>query len=258
MSRWFRHYAGLTADPKFGGIARRGKTTKERVVFVWCCLLESAAEVNDGGRFGIDADSIADLLSCDTADVEAIIAQMRASGLVDGDKLVKWADRQFESDTSASRTRRYREKKRHGDGGVTSRDGGVTPPETETETEAELPVETPEPNFKKPEHDNRADASRSPRTGKAYVFEAGIIRLIGRDFERWEKAWPNISLRGELEGLAGAAQREHDNGGSWFHMCAGALAKRDREAKLAVESIKANALAMANAPAPRKPAYLGP
>lgn len=110
----------------------------------------------------------------------------------------------------------------------------------------------------KSESDSRADASRSPRKATAYVFEAGIIRLVQRDFERWEKAWPNISLRGELEGLAGVAQREHDSGGSWFHFCAGVLAKRDREARLAVERIKAEAIAAASAPAPKKPAYLGP
>lgn len=84
MSRWFRHYAGLTTDPKFGGGARRAKATRERVVFVWCCLLESAAEVNEGGRFSIDAGRIANVLSCDTAAVQAILDQMEAAGLVAG------------------------------------------------------------------------------------------------------------------------------------------------------------------------------
>ena len=36
------------------------------------------------------------------------------------------------------------------------------------------------------------------------------------------------------------------------------LAKKDEERKLAVEQIKANAIAAANAPAPKKPVYLGP
>ncbi|MET0531381.1 MAG: hypothetical protein ABW003_24120 [Microvirga sp.] len=245
MSRWFRHYAGLTTDPKFGGVARRAKATRERVVFVWCCLLESAAEVNEGGRFSIDADSIADVLSCDTAEVQTILDQMEATGLVAGSTIGKWADRQFESDTSASRTRRYREKKRRGDEPVTSRDGGVTPPETESETDTERSlVELIEPLPEKPESDIRADASRSAPETSRYFFEAGVIRLNERDFRKWEAAYPNISLRSELTGLAGWAGEQKN----WFHAVPGALAKREREARLAVERIKAEALANANAP----------
>lgn len=254
MSRWFRHYAGLTADPKFGGIARRSKATKERVVFVWCCLLESAAEANDGGTFGIDADSIADLLGCDTADVEMILAQLEAAGLVGSGRVAKWASRQFENDTSASRTRRYRDRKRHGDVTATGGDATVTPPETETETETELSVEPPKSSPEKPEPHSAAAAPAAPGAKRRYFFEAGVIRLNEPDFRKWEEAFPNVSLRSELMGLAGWASEQTN----WFFAVPGALAKRDREARLAVERIKAEAIAAASAPAPKKPAYLGP
>lgn len=254
MSRWFRHYAGLTADPKFGGIARRAKATKERVVFVWCCLLESAADANEGGAYGIDADSIADLLGCETAEIEAILQQFEAAGLIGAGRIAKWADRQFESDTSASRTRRYRERKRLGDDDVTSQAVTVTPPETETDTDTELPVEPPESHSEKPEPDIGAAAPRSARGGRTYFFESGVIRLTEPDFRKWEQAFPNVSLRSELLGLAGWAGEQ----ANWFFAVPGALAKRDREARLAVERIKAEAIAAASAPVVKKPAYLGP
>ncbi|MCC0808569.1 hypothetical protein FPV16_20560 [Methylobacterium sp. W2] len=253
MSRWFRHYAGLTTDPKFGGVARRSKASRERVVFVWCCLLESAAEVNEGGRFAIDADSIADVLSCETAEVQAILDQMEASGLLADSRVGKWADRQFESDTSASRTRRYREKKRHGDDTVTSRDGGVTPPETETETDTELAlVEPPEPLPEKPETDTRTAASRSVPGASRYFFESGVIRLTQPDFLKWEAAFPNISLRSELTGLTGWAGEQ----ANWFFAVPGALAKREREARLAAEQFRLEAKAKAEAPRPKPYGYV--
>ncbi len=115
----------------------------------------------------------------------------------------------------------------------------------------ELFPETSEP-------DNAAAASRTARAGRSYFFEAGIIRLNEADFRKWERDFPNLNLAGELRGLAGWATEEAKTGRSWFFAVPGALAKRDREARLAVEQIKANAIAAANAPAPKKPAYLGP
>lgn len=102
----------------------------------------------------------------------------------------------------------------------------------------------PEPLPEKPESDSRADASRSAPETSRYFFEAGVIRLNERDFRKWETAYPNISLRSELTGLAGWAGEQKN----WFHAVPGALAKREREARLAVERIKAEALANANAP----------
>lgn len=133
MSRWFRHYSGLTTDPKFGGIARRAKTTRERVVFVWCFILESASDAQDGGAFDNDADAIADVLGCETESVAAIIDEMQRMGMVDGGRVCRWSERQYESDTSTERSRKFRERKRNGN--ATLHERCATPPDTETDTD---------------------------------------------------------------------------------------------------------------------------
>lgn len=126
---------------------------------------------------------------------------------------------------------------------------GVNPPDKAQKPEARVQIEeeggtTVLPLPEKPESDIRADASRSTPETSRYFFEAGVIRLNERDFRKWEAAYPNISLRSELTGLAGWAGEQKN----WFHAVPGALAKREREARLAVERIKAEALANANAP----------
>lgn len=113
MSRWFRHYAGMCADPKFGGIARRAKVGRDRVVFVFSCILESASERNNGGSYEWDADAVADLLNCETDEIQRVHAELEASGLVEAGHISSWAKRQFESDkdaTAAERQRRFRDK----------------------------------------------------------------------------------------------------------------------------------------------------
>lgn len=148
MSRWFRHYAGMMRDDKLVSVAIRSKQTIERVVWVWGAILENAAEVDENGRFDVDAAEIAYFLRADEADIHAVIAGLEASGRIASHCVVKWGDRQFQSDRSASRQAAYRERKRSestgSDDKQTSCDAGVTSPsrhgdapETETDTETE-------------------------------------------------------------------------------------------------------------------------
>ncbi len=146
MSRWFRHYAGMCRDDKLVSVAIRSKQPIERVVWIWAAILESAAEIDDGGRFSVDEAEIAYFLRADEADVHSVFVGLCNSGRILEDRVAKWSDRQFQSDRSAERQRRYRE--RHRDGGEQEpnpdRDDEVTSPkrqrdapETETETETE-------------------------------------------------------------------------------------------------------------------------
>lgn len=97
---------------------------------------------------------------------------------------------------------------------------------------------------KKEKEDTRAGrADRRPR----YAFECGVIRLTPSDYEAWEAAYPSINLNAELRGLTEWAGKQGKN---WFMAVSGALAKKDREARLAVERIRAEATAKANAPPP--------
>ena len=146
MSRWFRHYAGMMRDEKLVTVAIRSKQSVERVVWVWGAILESAAEIDDAGRFEVDAAEVAYFLRADTADIQNVMDALELSGRIAASCVVKWGDRQYQSDKSVERQARYRERLRakksnnnevleNSDVTVTSRDGIVTPQETDTETD---------------------------------------------------------------------------------------------------------------------------
>ncbi len=121
MSRWFRHYAGMMRDPKFAMVSIRTKQPVERVLFVWCCALESAAEINDCGRFDVSTEEIAYFLHCKPQQIQTVKSELETIGLFSDGIISKWSSRQFESDTSASRMRKLRAKNGHGDVTETSR-----------------------------------------------------------------------------------------------------------------------------------------
>lgn len=147
MSRWFRHYAGMMRDEKLVRAAVKAKQPVERVIWVWGAILESAAEVNDGGRYEFDAGEAAYFLRCDVSDLECILASLEGFGRLAAGVVVRWGDRQYSSDSAAERQRRYRERRaagatvsvneRDSDGAKPSRDGGVTLQEAETELDTE-------------------------------------------------------------------------------------------------------------------------
>jgi len=166
MSRWFRHYAGLCRDAKLISVAIKSKQTIERVVWVYSAILESASEIDDGGRYQIDHAEIAYFLRADESDISSVEDALCSVQRVSDGIVVKWADRQFQSDRSAERTRRYRDRNAgSGDNDkhakretsqssdVTSQTRHCDAPETETETETDISslrsdsADAPQPNF---------------------------------------------------------------------------------------------------------------
>lgn len=146
MTRWFRHYAGMSRDEKLVSVAIKSRQTIERVIWVWGAILESAAEIDDAGIYRFDEAEAAYFLRADEADILAIVSALEASGRLAGGCVVKWGNRQFSSDRSKERVAAYRERKRservqpdvippsrNGDVTLQSRHGNA--PETETETE---------------------------------------------------------------------------------------------------------------------------
>ncbi|GAA4108700.1 hypothetical protein GCM10023067_04430 [Aminobacter aganoensis] len=141
-------------DEKLVRVAVRVKQPVERVVWVWGALLESAAEINEGGRFEFDTGEAAYFLRCDDADMGSILAGLESLGRIGGGMVAKWGERQYDSDGAKERQRRYRERiksksdvqQRDRDHNVTqenvtrdvtqpSRDGEVTAQETDTDTD---------------------------------------------------------------------------------------------------------------------------
>lgn len=150
MSRWFRHYAGMMRDDKMVRVALKSGQTIERVLWIWGAILESAAEIDDGGRYDLDEVEVAYFLRANEEDVSAVLAALKNAGRINRSRVTKWSERQFQSDRSAARVAAYRERKRgktkentdvsqrSGNVDVTLHDRYGNAPETETDTEVTL------------------------------------------------------------------------------------------------------------------------
>jgi len=126
MSRWFRVYDDLLNDPKCQRLT-------PDLFKTWVnCLC--AASKNNGVLPPIEELSF--LLRLSDEQTGAHVDALVASGLVDetddGLEPHNWANRQYQSDTSNERVKRYRDKKRNVTPTVT-----VTPPDTDTDTDTE-------------------------------------------------------------------------------------------------------------------------
>ena len=123
MSRWFRFYDCVVDDPK-------AQRLPPHLFKTWVNLLCLASRSN-----GVipPVDDVAFSLRISTTDAQAQIDELIGVGLLDirPDKRFEphnWAARQFQSDTSKERTRKYRKRKTENGCDVTVT-AGVTPPE---------------------------------------------------------------------------------------------------------------------------------
>lgn len=140
MSRWYRAYEGTVTDAKLGEAAMIAEVSRSVSIAAWHCLLESAASKNNCGGHETNPRRVALILSEPAERITALFAAFDEIGLTLEGAISAWKKRQHESDSSTSRTRKWREKKAQktaecdgGDGNETSRDA----PETEAETEKE-------------------------------------------------------------------------------------------------------------------------
>lgn len=131
MSRWYRAYAGTATDPKLGGIALRANVSRSVTIAAWHVILESAAEANAGGATDIDEFAIAASLGEPLEDIQRVVAAFAAADMFKDGCVTAWGRRQYESDTSAERTKRWRERNGNvtedkSDADVTSQKKSVT------------------------------------------------------------------------------------------------------------------------------------
>jgi hypothetical protein len=212
MSRWFRHYAGMARDDKLVRASIKSKQPVERVVWVWAAILESAAEIDDDGRYEIEHEEMARFLRCPASKIAAVEAALADLGRVDGLCVAKWASRQFQSDRSAARTKAYRERRR--DTNVTSQERRGDSPETETETETET------------------EKKEVGRDGEncGFGFDGETIRLKQADMDKWERLYSSIpDIRAELSSIDAWFQDKDDLKPKWFWRTQSMLAKRHQE-----------------------------
>ena len=138
---WFRWHHGSVTDPKWRVIASRCVTsvTVGHVVTVWAAMLENASQAAPRGTLsGWDDEDIAVLFGYEVAQVSAIREAMQGK-VLDGDTILSWGKRQpGREDSSAGRTREYRERQRHATrNDVTQCDAVKRTVTLETETETE-------------------------------------------------------------------------------------------------------------------------
>ena len=202
MSRWFRHYAGMARDEKLVRAALRSKQPIERVVWVWAAILESAAEIDDDGRYELDAAEVAYFLRADQADIDAVLNSLEALGRISLGRVAKWGERQFQSDRSSERVRAYRDRKRQSVDGISlgnePADVSETPvkrfrnsPETDTETERKRP----EPSVPRASAEPNAPISDFPSQSFDAFWNAYPNRK-GKDAAR--KSFDRVRRGGEV------------------------------------------------------------
>jgi len=127
---WFRCYAEIVDDEKLRLLA-----FEDRWHFVALMACKAAGIVDEAGP--LMRRKVAVKLGLDVSTLDEVVRRLAEVELIDRETLqpVAWDRRQHKSDTSAERTRAYRDRlKRH-------RDVTVTPPETEAEADTEADTE---------------------------------------------------------------------------------------------------------------------
>ncbi len=136
MSRWYRRYAGTVSDPKIAEAAMIAECSRAVVIATWDMILESAAEVNDGGAFKATSRNVAATICETAATTERVFAALETLGMIASGVIVAWSKRQFQSDSSTERSRKHRalkREKRH----ATEMQRCATPPDTESDTDTD-------------------------------------------------------------------------------------------------------------------------
>lgn len=145
--QWFRFYTEAISDKKLRRIARDNGESMAHVLGVWTIVLAIASDSPVRGRLLISDDvpaTIDDINDAAGCNVTATFQKLFVTGLVtatvtdDGKTVYEvpaWDKRQFESDSSATRVRRHRERKKEA-ANVTEVKRYSNAPDTDTETDS--------------------------------------------------------------------------------------------------------------------------
>lgn len=137
MSRWYRAYEGTVTDAKLAEAAMIADVSRAVSIAAWHALLESATAVNNCGSYETNPRRVSIILCEPPAAVEALFAAYAEIGLIEDGVILAWKKRQHSGDSSAERTREWRERERLKKANCDECDGAVTSPNKETETDIE-------------------------------------------------------------------------------------------------------------------------
>jgi hypothetical protein len=204
MNRWFRFYDDAINDPKILKLS-------DKTYRIWVGILCLASK-NDGVLPPFE--DVALLLRMKPEKLQPELEKLITAGLLDHDddgiSPHNWRKRQFKSDVSTERVKRFR------NAGKTVSE---TPPDTDTDTDTDT--------------DNKIGA-KAP-DGGGYAFEGDIIKLRKRTFDDWVKAYPNLDLRAELtarDAWLGSPKAKPSDRENWFPSTSQHLANRNRDARV--------------------------
>jgi len=192
MSRWFRFYDEALNDPKILKLP-------DSLFRIWVGIL-CVASKNEGEL--PSPDDLALLIRIKPEKMRVAIESLIKSGLIDDNGVSlsphNWHGRQYKSDVSTGRVKRFRNGKRN---------VSETPPDTEqiqnTDTEKES-------------RSADAPATVVPIRRK-YIFEGRIIKLDQSALDRWRRAYHKIP---DIEASLSAADDYYSENpprdGKWF------------------------------------------
>lgn len=142
---WFRMYVDFLNDPKMIALA-----FEDQRHFIGVLALKSDGILDSGCAPDLLDRIVAQRLWIERGVISEVKKRLVLAGLIDEQwQPIAWDKRQYKSDTSAERTRQYRQRQRQqkrvgasSDGGATSQerhsDALDTDTDTETETEGEI------------------------------------------------------------------------------------------------------------------------
>lgn len=172
MSRWFRMYDEILDDPKVQRLS--GDDFK-----AWVNILCLASRRN--GKLPPVSD-IAFALRETLDAVSTLLGRLLDGGLIesrsggaDGAHYApyKWSERQYKSDTSSGRVKRFRER---------YKPVAETAPDTEAETDKK-----------------KKEEGYPPSGGNLFAFTGKIIRLNQADYAQWKKSFSLLDLPAVLQ-----------------------------------------------------------
>lgn len=213
---WFRVYDEVLDDPKV-------QSLEPELFKAWINLLCLAAR-NDGRLPQIT--DIAFALRVDITVAERWVERLSNGGLIDRvnggpngwhNAPHGWRKRQYKSDTSTERVKRFRNARAT---------ATVTPPDTDTDTDN---PPTPQSEDSPPQQEEMKEAvSQQGR----YAFEGGIVRLNHKDFAAWSTSYHGIAdMRAELQSIDDWwSKQPPEKQKRWFHATSGMLKRKHEEA----------------------------
>jgi hypothetical protein len=178
VNHWWRAYNEAVNDPKLQLIS-------DALFRAWFNLM-CIASANDGALPALK--DVAFTLRLAPAKAAQILAQLHAAGLLDktetGFAPHNWSGRQYKSDVSTDRVKRFRNGHRNVSSGVT-KTVSETPPDTDTDTDTEaLPTVAQRAPKKRPQKlpDSWVPSEKAYQIAEQFGQNVQVIEQIFRDY----------------------------------------------------------------------------